>query len=269
MTSSVLYGVGVGPGAPDLLTLRAVQVLKAAPVLALPRSSDLGSSMAWRIIRSVVGESPEQERLFLTFPMSTDPARLRPAWEIALQQIGARLAEGRSVAFATEGDPSLYSTFTYLRREAQRRWPAVRIEIVPGVTSLTAVPAAADLVMADGQQRVAILPAAYGVADLERILAAFDTTIIMKIGSAMPAVVAAVEAQGLLGCAVYVSRAAMPEQRVVRDLRDVRAEHGDCFAMVVVARRDRSGVLAGEVPVTAEGDWTLPPLSAATPEPRP
>jgi precorrin-2/cobalt-factor-2 C20-methyltransferase len=114
MTEATLYGVGVGPGSPDLLTLRAVSVLTAADVLVLPRSSDYGASMAWRIIEPVIGKRDDQERLFLTFPMSKDPERLRTAWDRALSEIGERLLRGQSVAFATEGDPSLYSTFIYL-----------------------------------------------------------------------------------------------------------------------------------------------------------
>ena len=117
MTYGTLYGVGVGPGAPDLLTLRALRVLREASVLALPRSSDYGASMAWSIVEPAIGRIEGQERLFLTFPMSKDPERVRPAWERALGAIGDRLERGLSVAFATEGDPSLYSTFIYLRRE--------------------------------------------------------------------------------------------------------------------------------------------------------
>src|SRR6266508_3293816 len=123
MTYGTLYGVGVGPGAPDLITLRAVDTLKRAQVLALPRSSDYGASMAWKIIQPTVGTVPDQERLFLTFPMSKDPERLRPAWDKALAAIGERLERGLSVAFVTEGDPSLFSTFVYLQREAPVRWP--------------------------------------------------------------------------------------------------------------------------------------------------
>jgi precorrin-2/cobalt-factor-2 C20-methyltransferase len=251
VTKGTLYGVGVGPGAPDLLTLRAVETLKRADVLALPRSSDYGTSMAWSIVKPVIGERAGQERLFLTFPMSKDPERLRPAWDRALGAIGDRLLGGASVAFVTEGDASFYSTFIYLGREAPRRWPGVRIEIVPGVSSIAAVPAVTGIPIADGQECVAIVPANYGAADLARIFEAFDTTILMKIGSEMPRVVEALERAGLVDKAVYVSKATMKEERIVRDVRAVREEHGDCFAMIIVAKKERSGVLVGDVPFAA------------------
>jgi precorrin-2/cobalt-factor-2 C20-methyltransferase len=251
--SAVLYGVGVGPGASDLLTLRAQRVLREAQVLVLPRGNDHGGSTAWRIARPVVGEIAGQERLYLTFPMSKDPARLRPAWDKAFEEIGARLQRGLSVAFLTEGDPSLYSSFIYLAREAPRRWPDVPVEIVPGVSSLAAVPAVTGVPLADGQERVAIVPANYGVDDLVRVLEAFDTVVLMKIGSEMPNVLAALERAGLTGRAVYASRATMAEERVERDVRAVGEEYGDCFAMVVVAKREASGVLLGEAPAVERG----------------
>lgn len=252
-----LYGVGVGPGAPDLITLRALSTLRRADVLALPRSNDWGASMAWKILEPTLGGPDQvvagQELLFLTFPMKKDPERLRPAWEHALVEIGRRLEAGRSVAFVTEGDPSLYSTFVYLQREAPARWPGVRIEVVPGISSVMAVPAVTGMPLADGQERIAILPGNYGLSDLDAIFASFDTIVLMKIGPEMPTIVAALERAGLLDRAIYVSKATMAEQRIIpgRDLRAVEDERGDCFAMVVVAKKERSGVLLGAAPLFA------------------
>lgn len=256
MTLGTLYGVGAGPGASDLLTLRAVNVLKSAPVLALPRSNDYGASMAWNIVKPAVGEVGGQERLFLTFPMNKDPARLRRAWDAAFATIGERLTRGLDVAFVTEGDPSVYSTFIYLQREAPTLWPGVRIEVVPGVSSITAVPARIGVPLADGQERIAIIPANYGVDDLVKVLEDFDTTVIMKIGREMPNVLAALERTGLTSKAVFASRATMEEERVERDVRNAAADYGDCFAMVVVARKERNGVLAGDVAEVARGAVT-------------
>lgn len=247
--TTTLYGVGVGPGAPDLITLRAIDTIRRVPVLALPRGSDYGASKAWGIVQPTIGEISGQKRLLLTFPMSKDSERLRPAWERAFARIGAELEAGRDVAFLTEGDPSLYSTFIYLQDEARRRWPGVGIEVIPGVSSITAVPAVTGVPLADGQERIAILPGTYGLQDLVDILRRFDTVVLMKIGPELPRIIAALEQEGLLDRAVYVSRATMREQRIVRDLRAIGAERGDCFAMVVVSRKERSGVLAGTVPL--------------------
>jgi precorrin-2/cobalt-factor-2 C20-methyltransferase len=240
-----LHGVGVGPGAHDLVTLRALSVLRRVPVLAMPRSNDWGGSRAWEIVAPSLGDVTGQERLWLTFPMSKDPARVRPALEKALDAIGDRLTRGLDVAFATEGDPSLFSTFIYLAREAPRRWPGVNVEVTPGVSSIAAVPAVAGIPLADGDERIAILPGTSGLDDLDDALARFDTVILMKIGPEMPRVVEAVARAGLLDRAVYVSRATMPEQRIVRDLASVTAERGDCFAMVVIAKKTRAGLLTG------------------------
>lgn len=248
MTYGTLYGVGVGPGAPDLLTRRAIKVLRRADVLVLPRGSHYGESVAWRIVRTVARNPPEQEHLFLTFPMSREPARHIAAWDKAFAKIGPRLERGLSVAFATEGDPSVYSTFIYLQREAPRRWPGIQIEVVPGVSSITAVPAVTGIPLADGLERIAIIPAGYGVNDLVEVLTRFDTTVLMKIGSEMANIFQALEITGLTDKAIYVSKASTSQQRVIGDVRQMTPERGDCFAMIVVSRKERSGVLAGDVP---------------------
>jgi precorrin-2/cobalt-factor-2 C20-methyltransferase len=244
----VLHGVGAGPGAPDLLTLRAVRVLESADVLALPRSSDFGASVAWDIVRSVLGERAPATRLKLTFPMSKDAAVVAPHVDRAADAIAEHLVAGRSVAFVTEGDPSVYSTFGYVRDAALRRLPGLRVEVVPGVTSITSVAMVGGVSLADGQERVAIVPATYGVDDLVDLLQRFDTVVLMKLGAELPVILAALEELGLAEQAFFVSRATMREERLVRDVRSLGDEHGGCFAMMIVRRRDRSGVLVGRAP---------------------
>jgi precorrin-2/cobalt-factor-2 C20-methyltransferase len=243
-----LYGVGAGPGASDLLTLRALRVLESVDVIALPRSSDFGASVAWQIIEPLLGIRPSQERLRLTFPMTKDPERVRAHVDDAVEAIGKALLVGRSVAFVTEGDPSVFSTFGYVRKEALSRWPALRVEVVPGITSITAVAALGCVPLADGHERIAIVPATYGVDDLVEVLQRFDTVVLMKLGAEMPVILAALEQTGLTDSAFFVSKATMAEERIEHDVRRVAAEHGGCFSMLMVKRRDRSGVLLGDVP---------------------
>ncbi len=251
MTLGILYGVGAGPGAPDLVTLRAVRVLESVDVLALPRSSDFGASVAWSIVESVIGRRASQTRLFMTFPMAKDPGQILPRVNAAVDAIGEHLTAGRSVAFVTEGDPSVFSTFGYVRAEALRRWPDLRVEVVPGVTSITAVAAAGGVPLADGHERVAIVPATYGVDDLVSLLGGFDTVVLMKIGGEMPTILAALEKTNLTENAFFVSKATMGEERIERDVRTMKVEWGGCFSMLIVKRRDQSGALLGDVPLRA------------------
>lgn len=244
-----LIGVGVGPGAPDLITLRAQRVLSQAHVVAVPRSSPRARSLAWQTCRQSYEPHPDQQRLFLHFPMTKDPKVLRPALERALDELAQPLQAGKDVAFITVGDPFTYSTFIYVRAQALVRWPELEVEVVPGVTSLTAVPAAAGVPLADGQERIAVLPATYGIDDLSDCLRRFDTTLLLKVGRKLPEVVDALRSEGLLDRSVYVSRATTGEERIERDLARISGE-GPCdyFSMVVVARRDRAGVITGDAP---------------------
>jgi precorrin-2/cobalt-factor-2 C20-methyltransferase len=223
--------------------LRALAVIRRADVLALPRSSDFGASVAWSIVAPNVPRRGDQERLLLTFPMTKEAARVRAHVERAVDTVAERLQAGRSVAFLTEGDPSLFSTFGYVREEALRRLPALQVEVVPGVTSVTSVAMVGGVSLADGEERIVILPATYGVDDLVDLLQRFDTVVLMKLGGALPTILEALERTGLIQQAFFVAKATMAEQRFVGDVRQLRDAEGGCFAMMIVKRNDRSGRL--------------------------
>lgn len=237
MTRATFHGVGVGPGAPDLLTLRAAAVLREVPVLAAPRRSPEDSSLALRIAREAVGEVLGQETLLLTFPMSRDPAVRRAAREAAAAEVGARLAAGRSVAFVTEGDPLVYSTFLDLLAEAPRAFPGVPVRVVPGVSSITAVGAAALLPLADGDGRLAVVPAPRALDDLGRLAAEFETVLLLKAGAVLPELRAALAREGLLARATLVSGATTGAEQVVRDLSGVEERPG-YFSTVILRRAE-------------------------------
>jgi len=245
MSPGKLYGIGVGPGAPDLITLRALDRLKKADCIAIPRRDAFSPSVAWRIAEPNLPEIPGQERFFLNFPMTKKPEIIKPAWDIAFGEIGKRLSAGKSVAFISEGDPFVYSTFIYLYQHARKLWPDVEIEVVAGVSSISAVAISADIPVADGQEKIAVLPVSYGVEDLRVILRMFDTILLMKVSSVMPQVVEALEAEGLLDSAVYVSKATTEQQKIIRDVATIKNDKCDYFSMVVVSKKNRSGVLHG------------------------
>ena len=246
MTSDLnqeFYGIGVGPGASDLMTLRAVRIMNEVEVLIVPRPNPYAKSLAWRIASPNLKPREDQERCFLTFPMSKDPEVLLPHWQHAVKLITERIAEGKRVAFLTQGDPVVYSTFIYIYEMLLAERPTLRCEIVPAVTSLSAVPAACGQPLVDGQQSLAVIPATYGTEHLRSVLQSFDSIILMKVGSVVSKVRTILEELGLLNHAYFCERATAAEQRIVRDLRDIREDRCAYFSMIVVRKPDRSGIL--------------------------
>ncbi len=245
MSLGKLYGIGVGPGAPDLVTLRAYELLRRLPVLAVPRPNAYSPSLAFRIIEPHLRTDGEQKHLYLEFPMTKDPDILVPAWAKAFLAIETELEAGRDVGFVTQGDPFIYSTFIYVYESLKAKYPELVIEVVPGVTSIAAVPMVAGVPLVDGQERLAVIPASYGTEELRSILRSFDSIVLMKVASVMETVVDLLEEEDLLDCAYYVERATTSEQRIVRDLRELRGNRCIYFSMVVVSKKRRNGVLRG------------------------
>ncbi|HSM94237.1 MAG TPA: precorrin-2 C(20)-methyltransferase [Anaeromyxobacteraceae bacterium] len=228
-----LQGVGVGPGAPDLLTLRAARVLREADVLALPRSSPEASSAAGAIVRAALGEVPGQETLLLTFPMTRDPALRRAALDAALDALAIRLAAGKTVAVACEGDPLVYGSFIDILQAAPARFPGVPVEVVPGITAATAAAAAALVPLADGDGALEILPARRALAELPRIAARGDAAVIYKAGPALPELAGALAASGLARRAVLVTSATRADEEIVRGLEGAVSKR-PYFSLVIV-----------------------------------
>jgi len=246
MPKGKLYGVSVGPGAGDLMTIRALKCLKNVDCIAIPRKDKFSPSVAWGIAKDMVGEIQDQERLYLNFPMTKDPILLKPAWDIAFQEIKDRLDAGKNVAFISAGDVFVYSTFIYLYNHANEYWPEIEVEVIAGVSSISAVPIVAGIPLADGQERVAIIPASYQTYDLRSIFQMFDTIVLMKVSSVMNKIVDALEAEGLLDKAVYVAKATMKEEQIVWDVKSIKDDRCVYFSMIVVSKKNRSGILEGK-----------------------
>lgn len=234
-----LFGVGVGPGDPELLTLKALRVLRAVPVICAPQSDRREDSYALGIVKEVL-DPRRQEIIRLPFSVN-DPEAAAAAWRDAASAIAERLYRGQDVAFITEGDPMLYSTFSYVLYSITREHPSILVEIVPGVSSVTAAAGSGGVPLATRGQRVAVLPAAYGVDDLSGAIAAYDTIVLMKVNRALAPVMAQLETMGRVGEAVHVSRATTSQERVTRGLRALplqpSKEDQDYFSLMIIKRQ--------------------------------
>ena len=150
-----LYAVGVGPGDPELLTLKAARVLRAADVIVAPTGTAEAASYALGIVAGHLDRS-RQLVLERVFPMSRDEQELQPHWEATASEVAGHVRAGRTVAFVTIGDPLLYSTFLYLLRSLRERHADIAVEIIPGITSVGAAAAAAPMLVMPGTISTAI-----------------------------------------------------------------------------------------------------------------
>lgn len=241
-----LYSVGIGTGDSELLTLKAVRLIQEVDVLAIPeKTKGQADSFAWEIVTGAIQEEQiSAERCFLHFPMTRDASKNVPAWRTAAETILDRLKQGKSVAFVTEGDPSVFSTWAYIQEELAEIAPQVVPVIVPGVTSITAVPAATKIPLADGKERFCVVPATYGIDCLENLVKEFDTIMLIKAGRMIEQLSEKLKQLGLEDTATYVSHASTDREEIYTRLEDVPEEHR-YFSMVQISIRSRKGVLRG------------------------
>ena len=239
--SGRLFGVGVGPGDPELLTLKALRILQAAPVICVPQSERQAESYALNIVHRFL-DPHKQETLRFTFPVD-DPDGAAGVWLDAAAAIAQRLQRGQDVAFITEGDPMLYSTFSYVLYNIQSSYPSVSVEIVPGVSSVMAAAASGGVPLASHDQSLAVLPAVYGIDDLSKAVANYDTIVLMKVNRTLLGAIANLESLGLAGKTIYVRRATTAKEQVVHDLGQLSREDMDYFSLLIITR---NVVLDGE-----------------------
>jgi len=228
-----VFGIGVGPGDPGLLTVKAVKVLKESPVVVAPRASSDGDSFALSIVRDYLDTS-RQKVITAVFPMSMDKSVLDKAWSDAAASVADELGKGNDVAFLTLGDPSLYSTYAYILAKIKERLPEAESEIVPGVSSISLAAARAGVYLGLGQERLAVMPLGRDMDAVRDALTAYDTVVLMKVNRSFPKLVELLDGMGLAAGAVYVCRCGTAKEKIIRDLREVKDDDLDYLSLVII-----------------------------------
>lgn len=239
--TGTLFGVGMGPGDPDYLTIRAMRVLERAPILVhFCKKGRRGNARS--IADAVL--TPDVAREFpLAYPYTIElhpdhpdyVAALAAFYDDAAGQLADHLGAGRDVAILSEGDPFFYGSFMHLWRRLKDRFP---VEVVPGVTGMSGCWTKAGTPITWGDDVLTVLPATLSSADLAARLATTDATVIMKLGRHLPKVRAALRETGLLARAVYVERGTMAGEQVV-PLADKPDDAAPYFSMVLVPGEGR------------------------------
>lgn len=241
-----LVGVGVGPGDPELVTVKAVRILREADVVLVPVLAADEAGRAEAVVRAHTGRA--ERVVFALNDRGGVTERRARAWDAAARRVAAAFADGAgTVAFATIGDPNLYSTFTYLAQTVRAHAPGVRIETVPGITAMQDLAARSGTVLAEGAESLCLLPLTRGAAGLRAALGSCDTVVAYKFGQVADEVLAAVAGAGRLGDAVYGARLGLPDEDV-RPATRIEGPVPYLSTLIVPGRRTGTGGKLGGAP---------------------
>ena len=224
-----LYGVGVGPGDPELLTLKAVRILQSVPVVAYPATPQ-GSAQARAIAAAWLNG---QREIPIVMPCMLDRGPVNQGYDEAAVTIAEELAAGRDVAVLCEGDPLFYGSFSYLLHRLGGQFPCV---VIPGINSVSAAAAAAALPLITGEQRLAVIPATADDATIRQTLLNSDSVAILKPGRHRPRLLALLRETGRAADTLYIEQASRPEQRIINRFEEIPATPGPYFALFLVVR---------------------------------
>jgi precorrin-2/cobalt-factor-2 C20-methyltransferase len=229
-SKGTFYGIGLGPGDPELLTLKAVRVLEKADAIIVPKARENSQSVARDIVSRGIGESlPFVE---MVFPMVLDLSELQPRWDEAARDILKRLDQGQNVAFVTLGDVSLYSTFYYLQQSMLKFEPDVKSHLIPGISSIQLAAARFDNPLAIGDESLGVYPLPENIEDLDSAIKEHDKIVIMKIGKRLKELKEYLKSKELLANAGYIRRAGFPDEYMLPSMEMLK-EDGSAYLSLI------------------------------------
>ena len=235
-TSGTLYGIGVGPGDPELVTLKAVKVLHQVPYIFAASSTKNDYSVALNIVRCHLNGAGIE---YLPFPMSKDPLVLQAAWEANARRVLEVLDAGSDAGFVTLGDPLTYSTFGYLLKTLKQLRPEVPIVTIPGITSYSAAAALTHIPLTEGEESFYLVSGALGADKLKEVIDRSDNVVMLKTYRHFDAIYQALEERGLLDCTTCISRCGLEGETVVENLRDLKGRELPYLSMIIIKKQGR------------------------------
>lgn len=229
-----LYGVGIGPGDPKLVTLKAKEILDKADIIFVPKGNEDGSSWARSIVEGVI--STDKDFRELTFPMTTDKNTLSKYWLDAAYQIVKEVNKGKEVAFVTIGDPFIYSTYIYLLKTIKNNFSDIDVETVPGVSAFNAASSMGNFALVEGYEKLAVIPVTNDLAGLKEAIRCFDTVVLMKVGSKLDKALSILKELRLLKNSVLISRVGHEDEKIIYDLTSLKDKKMGYLSVIVVKK---------------------------------
>ena len=177
-----LIGIGVGPGDPELLTVKAVNAIQNADVIMCPASKEDRPSIALSVVHSLIDKSKNQEIVKLIFPMTKDKNVLAETWKKNAKIMAEKTLSGKNVVYLTVGDPFLYSTWIYMHRDISENHPEIKISVIPGIVSMFTFASKVGVSIAEGAEKVSIIPSCYDLSSVKEIAKNSESMIFLKDG---------------------------------------------------------------------------------------
>ncbi|WP_088102338.1 precorrin-2 C(20)-methyltransferase [Halalkalibacter urbisdiaboli] len=235
MSLGIVYGVGVGPGDPELITLKAYRMLKEADVIAYPKKRRGSKSYAYQIIESFV-EPTEKDMLGLVFPMTKDQDVLEEQWAQITEDVFEKVQAGKDVAFVTEGDPMLYSTFIHLQRTMAAAHPEVEVKSIPGISSINGAASQLNVPLADGDDWMAIIPATDDREQMRKALLDHDGMVFIKVAKVLPMMIELLEELNLVNSAAVVTKVTSSEEYIWRNVNELKTAELEYLTLMLVRK---------------------------------
>ncbi len=230
-----LYGIGVGPGDPELLTLKGYRYIKECPVIAYPKKKVGERSYALGIVETYI--NPLQKTMLgLVFPMTRDKAVLHQQWNETVEVVWSHLNKGENVAFVTEGDPMIFSTFIHMSRLLKERYPDSKVVSVPGVSSMNAAASQLGVPFADGDESVAIVPATRDKLKMRTVLETHDCVVFIKVWKLIDQMIELLTELELVDKAFVVSKVTSSDEIIWRNISEIRGARLSYLTLMVVRK---------------------------------
>lgn len=243
MRNSVLYCIGCGPGDPELVTIKAINLIKNADIIFTPTARENKPSVALSIVEKYVSKGTEVRQLI--FPMTKDVTKLKESWKNNANEISEAVRIGKKAVYLTVGDPSLYSTWIYIHKEIQTNHKDVEVEIVPGITSIFSFSAELKTPVGEGEEIIGIIPACYNLDRLKTAAECCDTLVFLKDGKYFNSVIdVLVESSFPDDSDVFIAQdvstnAESLQKRKLIDIARDKNENNDKYFSIMIAKKKK------------------------------
>lgn len=214
-----LIAIGVGPGDPDLLTVKAVKAIQNADIIMCPASKEDRPSIAFSIVSSLIDKSKNQEIIKLIFPMTKDKDILEQTWKKNAKIMAETAMSGKNVVYLTVGDPYLYSTWIYMHKDLEENYPDVSITVIPGIVSMFTFASKVGISIAEGAEKVAIIPSCYDLSSVKEIAKNSETMVFLKDGRYFDQVIDVLKESGFPDDSIFaIGQDLGTENEIIRKL---------------------------------------------------